>query len=575
MAIVLLDPTESIISLMTTIEAFGLLAGFKINKGKTKVIAKNCTETAIRNIEELSKFKCGESLADRIRNNDMIKGLRVKGEVFKLQAFADDLIFIVEEPEYSLAYLIEDIQEFGSDSKKRKKENLHEQKNLVHLSFAAARLAKRYGAVMSFQAGWHTLVILNGFKAVKEALTEKKDEFADRPYIPLLSLAGYSRNCEGILMARKSNGWKEQRRFCVSTLKVIGMRKKTLEKRISEEAKKLCSEFKSQEGAAFDPETLLNNAIGKIICTLTFGDHFDYNDVTFLKLIHFTKEIMKIITASLPQIMGSGTWLSYIPGPHQKIKEIYNDISAILSEIVTKHKETRDPTYARDLIDTFLEEMEKAKGNPKSSFNEHNLIKIILEMFVAGLGTTTSTKLWGLLKMVLHPEVQKQVHKEIEEVLGKDNPPMMEDQPNLPYTNAVIHEIQRCADIVPIAFPYKTHQEVQIDKFVIPKETIVFNHLSSVLNDETMWEKPHQFYPEHFLDANGQFVKREAFLPFSAGRHACPGEPLAKMELFIFFTSLLQCFTFSVPENHPRPSEDRLFALTVTPTPFQICAIPR
>ncbi|KAL8221819.1 UNVERIFIED_CONTAM: hypothetical protein K2H54_074533 [Gekko kuhli] len=172
-------------------------------------------------------------------------------------------------------------------------------------------------------------------------------------------------------------------------------------------------------------------------------------------------------------------------------------------------------------------------------------------------------------------EAGEQVHEEIEEVLGRDKTPMMEDQPNLPYTNAVIHEIQRCADIIPITFPYRTHQDVQIDKFDIPKETVIFNHLSSVLNDETMWEKPHQFYPEHFLDANGQFVKREAFLPFSAGRHACPGEQMAKMELFIFFTSLLQHFTFCIPENHPRPKEDRFFALTVTPAPFQICAIPR
>ncbi|XP_060101318.1 cytochrome P450 2D14-like [Heteronotia binoei] len=440
---------------------------------------------------------------------------------------------------------------------------------------AAQHLAKKYGTVVSFQAGWHSVIILNGFKAVKEALIEKKDEFADRPCVPLLSLIGCTKYSEGILMARWSGGWKEQRRFCVSILKDTGTRKKTLEKRISEEARYLCSEFKSQEGAPFNPETLLYNAIGNIICTLIFGDYFDHNDATFLKLLHVTKDVMNTVSRNLPQIVAVGSWLSYIPGPHQKIKKLYNDVNEIISEIVKEHKETRDPAFARDLIDAFLEEMEKAKGDPKSSFNENNLVKIILEIFAAGTETTSSTILWGLLKMVLHPEVQKQVHEEIEEVLGRDKPPMMEDQPNLPYTNAVIHEIQRCGDIVPLAFPYKAQQDVQIDKFVIPKETTVFSHLSSVLKDEAMWEKPYQFYPEHFLDANGRFVKREAFLPFSAGRHACLGESLAKKEIFIFFTSLLQHFTFCIPENHPRPKEDKLFALTVTPAPFQICAIPR
>lgn len=41
--------------------------------------------------------------------------------------------------------------------------------------------------------------------------------------------------------------------------------------------------------------------------------------------------------------------------------------------------------------------------------------------------------------------------------------------------------------------------------------------LDSVLHDESMWETPHSFNPQHFLDQDGKFRKREAFLPFSAG----------------------------------------------------------
>nr|XP_056701747.1 cytochrome P450 2D6-like [Euleptes europaea] len=436
-------------------------------------------------------------------------------------------------------------------------------------------VAKKYGPVSSLQVGWQSYVLLSGYKIIKEALGQKAEDFADRPSVPLLRLVGCSKNSGGILMAPFSSGWKEQRRFCVSTLKSLGMGKKTLEKKVSEETRYLCSEFKSQEGLPFNPQNLVNNAVANIICILTLGDRFEYSDKTFLKLMHLSEELMKALSGTLPQMMAIAPWLSYLPGPHHKLTSFSNDVSAILREIVNDHKNTRDPTFTRDLIDAFLEEMEKVKGNPDSSFNEQNLIKIVHEWLTAGTETTSSTILWGLLKMVLHPEIQKRVHEEIEKVLGKDKAPMMEDQANLPYTNAVIHEIQRCADIAPLAFPYITHQDTEIDKFVIPKETIVFNHLSSVLKDETMWEKPYKFYPEHFLDSKGQFVKQEAFLPFSAGRHACPGESLARMELFIFFTSLLQHFTFHIPENHPRPKEDRVFALTVAPLPFDICAIPR
>lgn len=47
--------------------------------------------------------------------------------------------------------------------------------------------------------------------------------------------------------------------------------------------------------------------------------------------------------------------------------------------------------------------------------------------------------------------------------------------------------------------------------------TTVYPLLTSVLYDETEWEKPLDFYPPHFLDKDGKFVKRDAFMPFSAG----------------------------------------------------------
>lgn len=138
--------------------------------------------------------------------------------------------------------------------------------------------------------------------------------------------------------------------------------------------------------------------------------------------------------------------------------------------------------------------------------------------------------------------------------------------------------------------------------------TTVIPLLTSVLYDESEWESPHTFNPSHFLDKEGKFIRRDAFLPFSAGttfvvvvywlqrcftqndpiyrsanlivlsgRRACLGESLAKMELFLFFTSLLQRFRFTPPPGVTEEELDLLPAVgfTLSPSPHELCAISR
>ncbi|KAF4070943.1 hypothetical protein AMELA_G00279270 [Ameiurus melas] len=104
--------------------------------------------------------------------------------------------------------------------------------------------------------------------------------------------------------------------------------------------------------------------------------------------------------------------------------------------------------------------------------------------------------------------------------------------------------------------------------------TTVTTNLLSVLNDKSEWETPDTFNPGHFLDDQGQFLKKDAFLPFSAGKRSCLGEQLARMELFLFFTSLLQCFTFSPGAGDELRMEGQL-GFTYAPRPYCMCATPR
>ncbi|XP_041061779.1 cytochrome P450 2K6-like [Carcharodon carcharias] len=189
--------------------------------------------------------------------------------------------------------------------------------------------------------------------------------------------------------------------------------------------------------------------------------------------------------------------------------------------------------------------------------------------------TTSTTIRWGMLLMMKYPEIQRKVHEEIISVVGSERSPRAEDRKNLAYTDAVIHEIQRFGDILPLNVTHETTVDLNFKGFFIPKGTHVIPLLSSVLYDKTQWEKPNEFNPSHFLDAEGKFVKRDAFMPFSAGRRACVGETLAKMELFLFFTALIQKFKFQVPPNVIELGLESGVGLTSSPKYPYVCAVRR
>lgn len=143
----------------------------------------------------------------------------------------------------------------------------------------------------------------------------------------------------------------------------------------------------------------------------------------------------------------------------------------------------------------------------------------------------------------------------------------------MPYTDAVIHEIQRFGNIIPAIAPHATTRDVILRGYSLPKGTHVLPLLDSVLKDKNYFEKPDEFYPEHFLNSQGHFVKNEAFLPFSAGKRRCAGENLARAELFLFFTRLLQNFTFQAP---PGTEIDitPIVGFTNAPMIHTMCAVP-
>ncbi|XP_026532793.1 cytochrome P450 2C3-like [Notechis scutatus] len=236
--------------------------------------------------------------------------------------------------------------------------------------------------------------------------------------------------------------------------------------------------------------------------------------------------------------------MEYLPGQHTKTFADIEKLCDFIHEKVVLHQKTLDIQEPRDFIDCFLIKSEKEQNSSNTIYTPESLVRFVLEMFFAGTVNISNVLVSSLLVVAKLPHIQAKVQQEIAEVVGTNRIPGMEDRLKMPFTNAVIHEVQRCWKDSLEILPRATTCDIKFHGYNISKYTAVVPVLPSVHFDPLQWESPEKFNPDHFLDEKGQFRKRDAFMAFSAGKRSCPGEALARMELFLFFSALLQKFTF-------------------------------
>uniref|UniRef100_A0A7M4FIZ6 Cytochrome P450 2W1-like n=1 Tax=Crocodylus porosus TaxID=8502 RepID=A0A7M4FIZ6_CROPO len=405
------------------------------------------------------------------------------------------------------------------------------------------KLGEEYGPVFTLHFGFQKVVVLTGYEAVKEALVNFPEEFVDRPAIPIFEEIQHG---NGVFFST-GELWRTTRRFTMSTMRNLGMGKQMMEEKIFEELHFLTEMIKSHRGEPFSLRSF-NIAPTNIIFLMLFGERFDYKDPMFLSLL-------RLIDESCSQ---AETGLSLHLPPHTLLSSslVFSHLAAPFKQptMVDNHRPewhfpsllSSDATWSKYFQNKVKLVYLKEKNKKKSLFHDENLVASILDLVMAGTETTATTLQWTILLMMKYPEIQKKVQEEIGRVVEPGSRATYEDRRRMPFTNAVIHEVQRFITLLPHV-PRCTAVDTHFRGYLIPKGTTVIPSLTSVLLDKTQWETPYEFNPNHFLDTNGKFVKKDAFLAFSSGRRNCIGESLAKMELFLFFVGLLQTFTFRAP----------------------------
>nr|XP_033819682.1 cytochrome P450 2K1 [Geotrypetes seraphini] len=434
-------------------------------------------------------------------------------------------------------------------------------------------LSETYGDVFTVHFGPKKMVVLAGYETVKDALVNHADDFGERANIPIFHrLTGGN----GIAFSH-GESWKIMRRFTLSTLRDFGMGKKTVEARILDELHPLIEYFDSHKGKPFDTKVILNSAVSNVICSILFGERFEYQDPTFLTLLKLLNENAKLLGTPLVLLYNFYPYLGFLLGAQKKVIRNVDQQTDFLQGFIKEHRKEFNANSITGFIDAYLLKQEQESKNSSTYFHNENLLYSTLDLFAAGTETTSTTLRWALLLMMKYPEIQRCVQKEIDAVIRPGQVPKVEDRKNMPYTDAVVHEIQRFTNIIPMSVSRATSTDVHFRGYCIPKGIEVIPLLTSVLYDKSQWETPYKFNPSHFLDANGKFLRKDAFIPFAAGRRVCVGESLAKMELFLFFTGLLQRFTFQPPPGLMESDLDLTpdVGFLLHPSHHTVCAVVR
>ncbi|KAF6113361.1 cytochrome P450 family 20 subfamily A member 1 [Phyllostomus discolor] len=208
-------------------------------------------------------------------------------------------------------------------------------------------------------------------------------------------------------------------------------------------------------------------------------------------------------------------------------KKQYEDalmqLESMLKKIIKERKGRNFSQYI--FIDSLVQ------GN----LNDQQILEDSMIFSLASCIITAKLCTWAICFLTTSEEVQKKLYEEIDQVLGK-GPVTPEKIEQLRYCRQVLCETVRTAKLTPVSARLQVI-EGKIDKFIIPRETLVLYALGVVLQDPGTWPSPYKFDPDRFDDES--IRKTFSLLGFS-GAQECPELRFAYMVATVLLSVLVR-----------------------------------
>ncbi|WOH13218.1 hypothetical protein DCAR_0832727 [Daucus carota subsp. sativus] len=420
-----------------------------------------------------------------------------------------------------------------------------------HRSLAA--LKQKYGPVVWLNLGpVKTMVILSA-GAAEELFKNHDLSFIDRFNNDVMRANDYYKS--SMVLGKCSPYWRTLRRICTVELfsnkkinETVLVRQRCVNKMLSWIEKELVESATGE----IEVKSFLFPAIFNMIGNLTLSQD----------LMHPNSEMASEFYSALsgfseclssPNISDLFPWLRWLDlqglrrRTDRDLKKAMQIISGFVRERVKQrqHGEGR-ATEHKDFMDVVLDYEGNGKDEP-AKLSDHQITIFLMEMFIAGTETTSSTIEWAMCELLTNPESMKKIKAELGRVVGANKELEESDINNLPYLQATVEESLRLHASVPLMLPRKAVQDTTFMGYNIPKNTQVFVNAWGIERDEENWEDALSFKRERFLESSiGQSFK---FIPFGAGRRICPGLPLAHRVLPLILGSLLHHFDWKLCES--------------------------